>query len=61
MDIKEETIEMLRVIKANSYSITTVDGRPRVVIEDCSLDSFLWVMNQAMAQIKDGKPDYKDI
>ena len=60
MDIKEETIEMLRVVKANSHS-TTLDGRPAVVIEDCSLDSFLWVINQAIAQIKDGKPDYKDI
>ena len=60
MDIKEETIEMLRAIKANSHS-TTLDGRPAVVIEDCSLDSFLWVINQAIAQIKDGKPDYKDI
>lgn len=54
MNIELETIEMLKVIKANSYSITTVDGRPAVAIEDCSLDSFLWVMNQAIAQIKDG-------
>ena len=60
MDIKEETIEMLRVVKANSHS-TALDGKPAVVIEDCSLDSFLWVINQAIAQIKDGKPDYKDI
>ena len=60
MDIKEETIEMLRALKANSHS-TTLDGRPAVVIENFSLDSFLWVINQAKAQIKDGKPDYKDI
>ena len=60
MDIKEETIEMLRALKANSHS-TTLDGRPAVVIENCSLDSFLWVINQAIAQIKDSKPDYKDI
>lgn len=59
MDIKEETIEMLRALKANSHS-TTLDGRPAVVIEDCSLDSFLWVINQAIAQIKDGKPDWRD-
>lgn len=59
MDIKEETIEMLRAVKANSHS-TTLDGRPAVVIEDCSLDSFLWVINQAIAQIKDGKPDWRD-
>lgn len=52
MNIKEETIEMLRALKANSHS-TTLDGRPAVVIEDCSLDSFLWVINQAIVQIKD--------
>lgn len=60
MNIKEETLQLLYTLKLNSYS-TTLDGRPAVVIDDCSLDSFLWVMNQAMAQIKDGKPDYKDI
>lgn len=59
MDIKEETIEMLRALKANSHS-TTLDGKPAVVIENCSLDSFLWVINQAIAQIKDGKPDWRD-
>ena len=59
MNVKEETIEMLRALKANSHS-TTLDGRPAVVIEDCSLDSFLWVINQAIAQIKDGKPDWRD-
>lgn len=60
MNMELETIEMLRVIKANSYSITTVDGRPAVAIEDCSLDSFLWVINQAIAQIKGGRPDWRD-
>lgn len=60
MNIELETIEMLRAIKANSYSITTLDGRPAVAIEDCSLDSLLWVINQAIAQIKDGKPDWRD-
>ena len=60
MNIKEETLQLLYTLKLNSHS-TTVDRKPAVVIDDCSLDSFLWVMNQAMAQIKDGKPDYKDI
>lgn len=59
MDIKEEAIEMLRILKANSHS-TTLDDKPAVVIENCSLDSFLWVINQAIAQIKDGKPDWRD-
>lgn len=59
MDIKKETIEMLRALKVNSHS-TTLDGKPAVVIENCSLDSFLWVINQAISQIKDGKPDWRD-
>lgn len=59
MDIKEETLQLLFTLKLNSHS-TTVDGKPAVIIDDCSLDSFLWVMNQAMAQIKDGKPDWRD-
>lgn len=59
MDIKKETIEMLRALKANSHS-TTLDGKPAVVIENCSLDSFLWVINQAISQIKDSKPDWRD-
>ena len=59
MDIKEETIEMLRILKANSHS-TTLDDKSAVVIENCSLDSFLWVINQAIAQIKDDRPDWRD-
>lgn len=59
MDMELETIEMLRAIKANSHS-TTLDDKAAVVIEDCSLDSFLWVMNQAIALIKDNKIDWRD-
>ena len=58
-DFKKETIAMLRIIKANSHS-TTLDDKPTVVIENCSLDSFLWVINQAIAQIKDDRPDWRD-
>ena len=59
MNIKEETLQLLYTFKLNSHS-TTLNGRPAVVIDDCSLDSFLWVINQAMAQIKDQKPDWRD-
>lgn len=60
MDIKLETIEMLRAIKLSSHS-ATLDGKEATVIDNVSEDSFLWVINQAIALIKDGKPDYKDI
>lgn len=59
MDIKLETIEMLRAIKLNSHS-ATFDSKKVTVIEDVSEESFLWVINQAIALIKDGKPDWRD-
>lgn len=60
MNIKEETIEMLRILKAQSYPISVNADKAAVVIEDVSMESFLWVINQAIAQIKDGKPDWRD-
>lgn len=59
MNIKEETIEMLRAIKLSSHS-ATLDGKEATVIDNVSEDSFLWVINQAIALIKDGKPDWRD-
>lgn len=59
MDIKLETIEMLRAIKLSSHS-ATLDGKEATVIDNVSEDSFLWVINQAIALIKDGKPDWRD-
>lgn len=53
MDKKQETIEMLRALKANSHDVTLND-KMAVVIEDCQLDNFLWVLNQAINQIKEG-------
>lgn len=53
MDKKQETIEMLRVLKANSHA-ATLDGKAAVVIEDCQLNSLLWALNQAISQIKEG-------
>lgn len=52
MDIKQETIEMLRVLKGSAIS-TTLDGKEAVVLEDIKMDSFMWVINQAISQIKD--------
>lgn len=57
-DFKKETIAMLRIMKANCHR----GNEPvQVVIDDMSEETFLWVINQAIAQIKDDKPDYKDI
>lgn len=58
-DVKEETIKMLRTIDRNSHS-TTVDGEAAVVIDNCSMNSFLWTMNQAISLIKDNKVDQRD-
>lgn len=59
MDIKLETIEMLRAIKLSSHS-ATLDGKEATVVDNVSEDSFLWVINQAIALIKDGKQDWRD-
>lgn len=57
MDIKKETIEMLRTMKANCHR----GNEPaQVIIDDMSEETFLWVINQAISQIKDGKPDWRD-
>lgn len=58
-NIEKETIQLLYALKMNSHS-TTLDGKPAIVIEDCSLDSFLWAMNQALSLIKDNKVDWRD-
>lgn len=53
-DEKTETIEMLRAIKYNAHSISVDGGEPDVLISaDMSLDSFLWVINKAIALIND--------
>ena len=59
MDIKLETIEMLRAIKLSSHS-ATLDGKEATVIDNVSEENFLWVINQAIALIKDGKQDWRD-
>lgn len=60
MDLKQETIEMLRILKEQALP-TTLDGKEAVVIDDVKLESFKWVINQAISQIKDEKPDWRDI
>lgn len=51
MDVKQETIEMLRALKLNCCR----GEKPnQTIINDVSEESFLWVINQAIALIKDG-------
>ena len=57
---KYETAEMLRELKKGSAQ-TTLDGKPAVIIDDCQLESFIWVINQAIYFLENDRPDYKDI
>lgn len=58
MDTKQETIEMLRILKNNCCHGNIPN---QTIINDVSEESFIWVINQAIALIKNGQPDYKDI
>ena len=48
---KDELIDMLFCIKDNAY-ITRLDGKPATIIDDCKLDSFLWVIEEAIEMIQ---------
>ena len=57
MDFKKETIAMLRIMKANCHK----GNEPaQTIIDGMSEETFLWAINQAIAQIKDDKPDWRD-
>ena len=61
MEIKQdklEVIEFLRILKRNCHR---GDMPRQTIIEEVSEESFLWVINQTIALIKDNHPDYKDI
>lgn len=42
---------MLCCIKDNAY-ITRLEGKPATIIDDCKLDSFLWVIEAAIKMIQ---------
>jgi hypothetical protein len=57
MDVKGETIEMLRKMKRNAHS--DMLGK-NTLIDKVSLEDFLWTINQAISMIKDGQQDWRD-
>lgn len=58
-DVKKETIKILNKFKKGSHP-AILDNKVAVVIDDCSLDSFLWTINQAISLIKNNKIDWRD-
>lgn len=48
-----QIIEMLRVLKENSYSGNPQAARDFTIIKDCKKDSFDFVIDQAIAYIHD--------
>lgn len=57
MDVKGETIEMLRKMKRNAHS--DMLGK-NTLIDKITLEDFLWAINQAISMIKDGQQDWRD-
>lgn len=48
-----QIIEMLRVLKGNSYSGNSQIARDFTIIKDCKKESFDFVIDQAIAYIHD--------
>lgn len=57
MDVKGETIELLRKMKRNAHS--DMLGK-NTLVDKITLEDFLWAINQAISQIKDGQQDWRD-
>ena len=57
MDVKGETIELLRKMKRNAHS--DMIGK-NTLIDGITLEDFLWGINQAISMIKDGQQDWRD-
>lgn len=57
MDVKGETIEMLRKMKRNAHS--DMLGK-NTLIDKVNIEDFLWAINQAISMIKDGQQDWRD-
>ena len=56
---KNETIDCLKTLK-EKCALTTLDGKAATIIMDCNLDSFIWVINNAISYLENDRPDYKD-
>ena len=57
MDVKGETIELLREIKRNAHS--DMVGK-NTLVDKVDIKDFLWAINQAISMIKDGRQDWRD-
>lgn len=53
MDRKNEIIEMLSILKKNSYEGYTQSGKKLTIIRDCKKDSFDYTIDLAIAYIYD--------
>lgn len=49
----QELIEMLTLLKENSYSGKLLPGKDFTIIKDCKVESFDFVIDQAVAYIHD--------
>lgn len=56
---KNETIDCLIELK-KQCAATTLDGQAATIIMDCNLDSFIWVINNAISYLEHDRPDYRD-
>lgn len=60
MDTASEIIEMLQIIKDNSYTGNPQAARDFTIIRDCKKESFDFVIDQAIAYIHDQEVIYAD-
>ena len=57
MDVKGETVELLRKMKRNAHS--DMLGK-NTLVDKVDIKDFLWAVNQAISLIKDGQQDWRD-
>lgn len=57
MDVKGETIELLKKVKRSAHS--DMLGK-NTLVDKIDIKDFLWAINQAISLIKDGQQDWRD-
>lgn len=56
---KKEIIDCLRSLR-KECAATTLDGEASTIIMNCTLDNFIWVINNAISYLQHDRPDYRD-
>lgn len=56
----KEIISMLSILKENSYTGNFTRGRDFTIVADCKVESFRFVIDQAIAHIKHNQEGYVD-